>query len=107
MRGKREGQEYTVEIYMDGSSNSEGVGSSIAIFENNQSSLQLRYRLADECSNNQAEQMAIVKALEKLRDFRNLQGLQRTAAVHIDSKITLAAIANPRNRQPLIELEKK
>jgi hypothetical protein len=67
---KRDGQEYTVEIYTDGSSNSEGVGSGIVIFENNQLSLQLRYRLADECSSNQGEQMAIVKALEKLRDFR-------------------------------------
>ena len=100
---KREGQEYTVEIYTDGSNNSEGVGSGVAIFENNQLSLQLRYRLADECTNNQAEQMAIVKALEKLQDFRHLQGRQRTAAVHTDSRITLDAIANPRNRQPLIE----
>ena len=92
-----------MEIYTDGSNNSEGVGSGIAIFENNQLSLQLRYRLADECSNNQAEQMAIVKALGKLRDFKHLQGLQKTAAVHTDSRITLDAIANPRNRQPLIE----
>jgi hypothetical protein len=36
---KREGQEYTVEIYTDGSRNSERVGSGIAIFENNQLSL--------------------------------------------------------------------
>jgi ribonuclease HI len=104
MIGKREGQEYKVEIYTDGSSNCEVVGSGIAIFGNNQLSLQLRFRLAGECSNNQAEQMAIVKALQKLRDFRQLLGRQRTAAVNSDSKITLAAFANPRNRQPLFEL---
>ena len=57
------------------------------------------YRLADECSNNQAEKLAIVKALEKLRDSRHLQGLQRAAAVHTDSKITLDAIVNRRNHQ--------
>ena len=99
---KTEGQEYTVEIYTDGSKNS-GVGSGIAIFENNHVPLQLKYRLAPECSNNQAEQLAIVKALQTLRDFRHLQGLQRTAVVHTDSNITLDAIQNPRNHQRLIE----
>jgi len=61
------------------------------------------YRLADECSNNQAEQLAIVKALEKLRNFRHLQGLQQSAVVYTDSKITLDAIANPRNHQHLVQ----
>jgi len=103
MNEKREGREYTVEVYTDGSKRSGRVRSGIAIFENNHLSLQLMYRVADECSNNQAEQLAIVKALEKLRDFRHLQGLQRTAAVHTDSKITLDAIANPRNHQHLVE----
>ena len=48
----------------------------------------MMYRLADGCSINQAEQLAIVKALEKLQDFRHIQGLQRSAAVHTDNKIT-------------------
>ena len=61
------------------------------------------YRLADECSNNYAEQLVIVKALEKLQDFRHIQGLQRSAAVHTDSKITVDAIANPRNHLHLVE----
>jgi ribonuclease HI len=91
-----------VEIYTDGSKRSGGVGSGIAIFENHLS-LQLMYSLADECSNNQTEQLAIVKVLEKLRDFRHLQGLQRSAAVHTDSKITLVAIVNHRNHQHLVE----
>ena len=61
------------------------------------------YRLADECSNNQAEQLATVKALEKLWDFRHIKGLQRTTTVRTDSKITLDAIADPRNHQHLVE----
>ena len=61
------------------------------------------YRLADGCSIVQAEQLAIVKALEKLRDFRHIQGLQRSAAVHTESKITLDPIANPRKHQHLVE----
>jgi len=58
-----------VVVYTDGSKISGGVGSGIAIFKDNRLSLQLMYRLADECSNNQAEQLAIVKALQKLQDF--------------------------------------
>jgi len=75
MKEKREGREYTVEFYIDSSKSSDGVGSGIAVFENNRLSLQLMHRLADEFSNNQAEQLAIIKALETLRDFRHLQGL--------------------------------
>ena len=60
-------------------------------------------RLADDCSIHQAEQLGIAKALEKLRDFRHIQGLQRSAAVHTESKITLEAIANLRNHQHLVE----
>ena len=92
IKGKN-GWEYTVEIYTDGSKSSGGAGSGIAIFENDLS-LQMMYRLANGCSINQAEQLAIAKALEKLRDFRHIQGLQRSAAVQTDSKITLDAIAN-------------
>jgi len=102
MKEKREVREYMVEVYTDGTKISGGVRSGIAIFENNHLSLQLMYRLAD-CSNNQAEQLAIVKALEKIWDFRHVQVLQRSAAVHMNSKITLDAIGNPRNHQHLVE----
>ena len=61
------------------------------------------YRLADGYFNNQAQQLAIVKALEKLLAFKHVQGLQRSAAVHTDCKITLDAIANTRKHQHLVE----
>jgi ribonuclease HI len=104
-RAKRkcEGCEYTIEIYTDSSKSLSGVGFDIAIFVNKHLTLQLMYKLVEECSNNQAEQLAIVKALEKLQDFRHLQEAQRSAAIHTDSKITLYATANPKNRQNLVE----
>jgi ribonuclease HI len=61
------------------------------------------YKLAEECANNQAEQLAIVNALEKLQDFRHLQEGQWSAAIHTDRKITLDATANPGNHQNLVE----
>ena len=64
---------------------------------------QLKYKLADRCSNNQAEQLAIAKSLEEIQNLSYLQGNQRSVAIHTDSKITLDAIANPRNHQNLVE----
>jgi ribonuclease HI len=65
--------------------------------------LQLTYKLAKKCSDNQAEQLAIVKASEKQQDLRNFKERRRYAAIHTDSKITLDATANPRNHQNLVE----
>jgi ribonuclease HI len=103
LKEKCEGSEYTIEIYTDGSKSSSGVGSGIAIFVNKHLTLQLMYKLAEECSNNQAEQLAIVKALEKLQVFRHFQEGQLSAAIHTDSKINLDASANLRNHQNLVE----
>ena len=68
-KNKRDNMNYTIEIYTDGSKNEKGVGSGIAIFIDGNLTFQLRYKLADKCSNNQAEQLAIVKALERVRDL--------------------------------------
>ena len=90
-------------MYTDGGKNPSGVGAGIAIFKNKHLMLQLRYKMAERCSNNQAEQLAIDKALEKIKDLSHLQDNQRTAAIHTDSKITLDATANLRNHQNLVE----
>jgi ribonuclease HI len=60
--------------------------------------------LAEKCSNNQVEQLAIVKALGKVKDLHQLQRSQQNLALHTDSKITREAIANPRNHHNLVEL---
>jgi len=103
LKEKCEEREYTIEVYTDGSKSPSGVGAGIAVFKNKHLMFQLRYKLAERCSNNQAEQLAIAKALEKIQDFSHLQENQRTAAIHTDSKITLDAIANLRNHQNLVE----
>ena len=63
----------------------------------------MKYKLAEGCSNNQAEQLAFAKPLEKIQDLNHLQGNHRSVAVHTDSRITLDALANPRNHQSLVE----
>ena len=72
------------------------MGSGIAIFIDGNLPLQLQYKLADKCANNQAEQLAIAKELDKVRDLHKVQRNQLTLVIHTDSRITLETIANPR-----------
>jgi len=103
LKEKCEEREYTVEVYMGGSKSSSSVDSGIAIFMNKHLTFQLKYKVAERCSNNQVDQLAIAKALEEIQNLSYLQGNQRSAAIHTDSKITLDAIANPRNHKNLVE----
>jgi ribonuclease HI len=62
-----EGQEKTthcLQVYTDESKSEAGVGAGMAVFdETNLIAIQM-YRLNGRCTNNQAEQLAILKALE-------------------------------------------
>jgi ribonuclease HI len=73
-----------IEVYTDGGKNVSGVGSGIAIFINKHLTFQLKYKLAERRSNNQAEQLAIAKALEKIQDLNHLQRNQRSVAIHTE-----------------------
>ena len=62
----KEYEQRTILIYTDGSKNKHSVGSGVAIFVQQKLALELQFRLGIKCSNNQAEQLAIVKALEAI-----------------------------------------
>jgi len=66
---KRDDMHYKLEIYTDGNKHEKGVGSGVAIFVDGSLTHQLQYKLAEKCSNNQAEELAIVNALTKLRSM--------------------------------------
>ena len=57
----------------------------------------------DGCSNNQAEQLAITKALEVLERIDNPQNTPRTATVFTDSRITIDSVRNTINHNHLVE----
>jgi hypothetical protein len=73
VKDKCDGMNYIIEIYTDGSKSENGVGSGFTIFIDGCLTFRLWYRLAQKCFNNQAEQLAIAKALEKVRDLQQLQ----------------------------------
>ena len=58
---------YTAEVYTDGSKIGDNVGAAGIIYVNVKLVHQLKFKLHGHCSNNQAEQIAILKVLEKIR----------------------------------------
>jgi len=61
---KDEGEEHWWNMLTDGSKSEQGVGSGVAVFTGKVLEEQLKFKLDVRCSNNQAEQLAIVEALE-------------------------------------------
>jgi len=59
-------EETSIQFYTDGSKQEQGVGSGAVIFKGSEMNAKLQFKLDNRCSNNQAEQLAIRKALEKL-----------------------------------------
>jgi len=91
--------EHTIKIFTDGSKSEHGVGAGIAIFIQSKLAQKSRYTLHSRCSNNQAEQLAIVKALDKLGKLDINDNIPRTATVHTDSRITLQSLKNKKKTQ--------
>jgi ribonuclease HI len=78
------------EIYTDGSKIGGKVGAGVAIYMDKTLFKQCKFKLQDFCSNNQAEQIAILKSLELVP---TLDGHNpRMVAIYTDSKVTLAAL---------------
>jgi hypothetical protein len=55
-----------IQAYTDGSKNEQGVGSGVVIFARKELAAQMKLKLDSRCSNNQAEQLATVRALEAI-----------------------------------------
>jgi ribonuclease HI len=85
-----------IQAYTDGSKSEAGVRSGIAIFSGNNLKTTLKYRLHRHCSNNQAEQMAILRALEYIQ-FSNVE--EKTVLVYTDSRITLQMLKKKQQKK--------
>ena len=91
------------QIFTDGSKSEQGVGSGVAIFTGKVLTEQLKFKQDDRCTNNQAEQLAIVKALEAIETQQVKQNEHRTAVIYTDSRITLDAIRSAKSHNHLVE----
>jgi len=98
-----EGNEHIIQIFADGSNNEHGVGSGSAIYIQKKLIHQMKHKLHDRCSNNQAEQLEIVQALQAMEKVKINKSVPRTITIHTDSRITLDSLKTKKNRSHLIE----
>jgi ribonuclease HI len=84
----------TIQLFTDGSMSEKGVGAGIAIYKIGDFIKSLKYKLNIKCTNNQAEELAILKALQ----YRvNIHAAVKTATVYTDSRITLNSLKKQRH----------
>ena len=88
----KENTTYPLEIYTDGSKGTNLVGAGVAIYQHKQLIKQSKYRLCSYCSNNQAEQVAILKALDLIQETGTTT--DKETVIYTDSKITLDSLKN-------------
>ena len=96
--------ENTTFIYTEGIKSERGVGSGIVIFKDDKITDTYKYRLDGRCSNNQAEEPAILKALENIQ---YLDTDERTVQILTDSRIALESLKNRKSHAHLIEQIRK
>jgi ribonuclease HI len=92
---------YPIEIYTNGSKDGGKAGAGVAIYSKKQLVKQSKYKLQNCCSNNQAEQIAILKAQEQLPQLD--VPADRIVAIFTDSKVTLDSLKNHSRHSFLIE----
>jgi ribonuclease HI len=107
VREVENGTMYTTEVYTDGSKIGDNVGAGGIIFENGKLVHQLKFKLHGHCSNNQAEQIAILTVLEKLEGLQDGQDNDKRFAIYTDSRIILYLLRNKFKLNRLIELIRK
>jgi ribonuclease HI len=90
----------TIQVFIDGSKSEKGVGEGIAIYKFGDLINSLKYKLNIKCTNNQAEQLAILKALKYTV---NIHVAVKTATVYTGSRITLDCLKNNGIHGALVE----
>jgi ribonuclease HI len=88
------GTMYTTEVYTDGSKIGDNFGAAGIIFVNGKLVQQLKFKLHGHCSNNQADQIAILKVLEKSEELQAGQDNDKHITIYTGSKITLDLLQN-------------
>lgn len=101
----KENNDDKLQIFTDSSKNKHGVGPGVAIFIENDLIRKLMLKLDNRCSDNQAEQLAVVKALEEMHgDLQHIKGVNpKKVKIYTDSRITIDSINNPSSHNYLIE----
>ena len=92
-----------INIFTDGSKIGGKVGAAAVIIKDDKIIHQSKFRLHERCSNNQAEQVAVLKALEQIQNLQLKEDEEKIAVVNTDSKVTLDTLKNRNKHSILIE----
>ena len=92
-----------INIFTDGSKIGGKVGAAAVIIKDDMVLHQSTFKLHKRCSNNQAEQVAILRALEQIHHLQLTEDAEKIAVVNTDSKVTLDTLQNRNKRHILIE----
>jgi ribonuclease HI len=92
---------YPTEIFSDGSKTGDTVGAGVAVYNDKKLVMKFKYKLQKHCSNNQEEQITILKSLENLPTLTDQPN--RKTAIYTDSKMTLDSLKNYNIHNVLIE----
>jgi ribonuclease HI len=90
-----------LEVFTDGSKDNKSVGAGVAMYQHNQLIKEGKYRLSNYCSNNQAEQIAILKALDLILEMKT--ATYKEIVIYSDSKTSLDCIKKQTNHGFIIE----
>jgi len=96
-------KERTFQIYTDGSKNEQRVGSGVAIFVGKELKAQLKFKPDNRCSDNQAEQLAIAKALEITDAIDIAENSPRTIGIFTDRRINIDSLNRVNNHSYFIK----
>jgi len=96
-------EDTSILIYTDGSKQEQGVGSGAVIFKGSEMIAKYQFKLDNKCYNNQAEQLAIFKALEKLEGMNKQSINPLSTTIFTDSRITMDSLQNYNNHRYLVE----
>jgi ribonuclease HI len=84
-----------------------GLRSGVAIFVDKELVAQLKFKLDNRCSNNQAEQLAIAKALKIIESIDISESSTCRVTIFTDNRIALDSLKNIDNHGYLIEKIRK
>jgi ribonuclease HI len=102
----RETIQYSKDIFTDESKTGEKIGAGAAIYVDQELIKPCKYKLGSSSTNDQAEQLAILKSLEELSFFPEHK--DRMLTVYTDSQVTLYSLRNNSIHAPTFaDIQKK
>jgi len=91
-----------INIFTEGSKIGGKVGAAAVIIKDDIGLHQSKYKLHERCSNNQAEQVAILRALEQIQNLQLAEDAEKIVVVNTDSKVTMDTLQNRNKHYKLI-----